>query len=1056
MEANERLIGWTGERCVPWADDTQVIYEHYHRYALAAPLAAGRRVLDLASGEGFGAAILAARAAEVVGVDIDAPTVRHAAASYRDVPNLSFELGSITDPELLADAAPFDVITCFEAVEHVREQDTLLEMVRTRLAPGGLFLVSTPDVQVYTHQHGNQNEFHVKELTEAEFRELLGHSFANVALLRQHVAVGSVLLGDGSGPASAATLRRTEPDTWTVTPGVGHTYLLAAASNGPLDGVPNASVLLDPGLTLAREVEATTLARLQPQIEDRTAERDEARAAFDRVSGELAETRRQLTAERAHAAQVRAERDATAEQLAKQRYRARLDAARLDWLAERTDAAEADAGAKAAELAALREEHSARLGRLLTRYRGAIERCAPRGTTRRDAIERAFGRPTGVLPAGPELGPVALSTSDRPLVTVVVPVHGKWSFTRACLASIAANQPKVPYEVLIVDDTSPDDTAARVAGCSGVRLVRTERNLGFLGACNLGAEQARGELLLFLNNDTEVRHGWLDTLVDTVYAEDDIGLVGAKLVSPDGVLSECGGIVFSDGNGWNYGRGAAADDPRYAVRREVDYCSGAALLVRADVFTSLGGFDPRYAPAYYEDTDLAFAVRAAGYRTVVQPRSVVVHHEGVTNGTDVASGVKRHQELNREVFREKWAHVLAEHFDAPDTDRLWVASKHTARGHRGGLVLVVDHQVPAPDKDSGSVRISRLLDQLVALDQRVVFFVNNGALPEPYTEDLQQAGVTVLGSEQAQQEFLREAGRAVRLVLLSRPNVAWRYLEQVREAAPQALVCYDTVDLHYLRLGRQADLAERLGEADRAATLRKRVSASRELELGLVRSTDVAVTVSRVERDLLRDEAPGAEVVVLSNVHLEQAPRSTPAGRSRLLFVGSYDHHPNVDAARWLAEEIMPLVRARVPDAMADLVGSNPTPEMLALSGPGVISHGWVPELAPLYAAARVTVAPLRFGAGVKGKVGESMGLGVPVVGTPVAFEGIDARSGTDVLVGSTAEELAEQIVRALTDDKLWQQLADGGRAAVAAQFGQDVARATLATLLEAAPQPDN
>ncbi|MGH3988602.1 MAG: class I SAM-dependent methyltransferase, partial [Pseudonocardiaceae bacterium] len=169
----DRRIEWTGERCVPWTDDLQVVYEHYHRYALAAPFAAGARVLDLACGEGFGPALLAAGAREVVGIDIDPQTVEHAAAHYsRD--NLHFAVGSMIDPELLAGAQPFDVITCFEALEHVAEQDTLVALVRRLLAPGGLFLTSTPDVTVYSHGHGNDNPFHVRELTEPEFRALLG------------------------------------------------------------------------------------------------------------------------------------------------------------------------------------------------------------------------------------------------------------------------------------------------------------------------------------------------------------------------------------------------------------------------------------------------------------------------------------------------------------------------------------------------------------------------------------------------------------------------------------------------------------------------------------------------------------------------------------------------------------------------------------------------------------------------------------------------------------------------------------------------------------------
>lgn len=154
----DRRIAWTGERCVPWTEDTQVVYEHYHRYALARDLVAGKRVLDFASGEGYGSAMLAEVAAEVVGVDIDAPSVKHAQLNYGG-PTLRFVVGSITDPAVLADAGQFDVITCFEAIEHVEDHAGLMELVRARLAPGGLLLISTPDTEIYSHEHHNCNEF---------------------------------------------------------------------------------------------------------------------------------------------------------------------------------------------------------------------------------------------------------------------------------------------------------------------------------------------------------------------------------------------------------------------------------------------------------------------------------------------------------------------------------------------------------------------------------------------------------------------------------------------------------------------------------------------------------------------------------------------------------------------------------------------------------------------------------------------------------------------------------------------------------------------------------
>jgi GT2 family glycosyltransferase/SAM-dependent methyltransferase/glycosyltransferase involved in cell wall biosynthesis len=1055
--SGERLIEWTGERCVPWAPDLQVIYEHYHRYAFALRFAAGKRVLDLAAGEGYGAALLATAASEVVGLEIDPVTVEHARGRYPRA-TLRFEVGSITDPDALADEAPFDVITCFEAVEHVDEQDRLMELVGNRLAPGGVFLCSTPDLDVYSHEHGNENPFHVHELREGDFRALLGGSFEHVSLLRQNVAVGSLIHDGGIGGAELYTLGKSGEE-WAVASGAPHTYFLGVASAQPLN-LPSASILVDPVLRLvaeagrgrADEIEGLYLAVQRVEGELKVAKESAARIAAQLAEATAAEQRTSAERDAAAAQAQRAEAEQTriAKELAHSRRKAEHDAARLTWLSDNNARLTRSVHELGAENAKLREEQSALAQRVVGKYRSTVERLAPRGTQRRDAIEIAFRRPTGVLPGAVAVpGPIAVTTSDTPIVSVVIPTYGNWTYTRQCLESIELNLPATPFEVVVVDDASPDDSADRVAACPGVRLVRAPRNLGFVGACNLGAEHARGELVMFLNNDTEVRPDWLDALVDVVETRPDVGLVGSKLVYPDGRLQECGGIIWADGTGWNYGRFQSPDAPVYRTLREVDYCSGAALLVRHELFDRVGGFDQRFSPAYYEDTDLAFAVRAAGYRTMVQPESVVVHHEGITNGTDLSSGVKRHQDLNRAVFVDKWAVQLADHLPEASPGNLWLGRQHTKDGHGGGLLLVVDHQVPRTDEDSGSVRMARILELLVSRGERVVFFPLNNALPERYTGWLHNIGVTVVAGAGEQAEFLRDAGARLRAAILSRPHVAWQLLEQIREHAPDCVVAYDTVDLHFLRLGRQADLAAGLGETEQETTLRRRAEVLREQELGLVRTADVTFTVSEVERELLHRLVPHARVGVLSNVHSADSAQVEPDGRSGVLFVGSFDHVPNRDAAKWLVREIMPLVRRRRPDAVAHIVGSNPPPEVLELAGDGVIVHGWVANLEPLYTGAQVVVAPLRFGAGVKGKVGESLCHGVPVVATALAAEGMHLAHGRDVLLGETSEELAEQIVLLLGDEKLWLRLSAAGKEAVNSQFGPAVADRTLAALLE-------
>lgn len=822
-------------------------------------------------------------------------------------------------------------------------------------------------------------------------------------------------------------------------------------------------MLVDPDLTLVATADESTAEQQREyakQLSEMRAGRAKAEDAASRLRTELEHARcreREMLEEHQQMTQrlraMRAAHTTTCVDLDRNRRKGEHDDARLDWLvAQNTElrqrVQEIETGYNH-----LRAEYSVVAQRVIGRYRSAVEQLAPRGTRRRDVYESAFGRPTRIPPAQTgEAGPVSLTTAEDPIVSVVIPTYGNWTYTRACLLSISENPPTTPFEVVVVDDASVDDSADRVAQCSGIRLVRSAHNLGYVGACNSGANAARGSLLMFLNNDTEVRPGWLDALVELVNEDTEVGLAGAQLRYPDGRLQECGSVVWADGTGWNYGRNEQPDDPRYWPVRDVDYCSGAALLVRRDLFNKVGGFDRRFSPAYYEDADLAFAVRAAGFRTVVHPGSVVMHHEGATNGTDLESGVKRNQEVNRAVFVDKWSAALRQHCSAASARNLWSARQRTRNGHHGGTVLVADHQVPRPDEDSGSVRMASLLELLTELDQRVVFFAMNHAAPERYTDRLQRLGITVLADPARQGQFLSEAGADLRFALLSRPQVAWQLLEQIRQYAPACWVAYDTVDLHFLRLGRQADLAASLDNAHEEAISRSRAAVLREMELGLIRTTDATLTVSDVERELLAELVPGATVRVLSNVHHTSGSNPPARGRSDVLFVGSFAHQPNTDAALWLAKTIMPVVWRQQPDAKLHIVGSNPVQEILDLAEDRIVVHGWVADLDAFYREARVVAAPLRFGAGVKGKVGESLCRGVPVVGTQVAVEAMNLEHGKDVLVADKADEFADHLVSMLLDDDHWHQLSDAGAVTIIQHFGRDSAKHTLLELLAQTP----
>lgn len=663
-----------------------------------------------------------------------------------------------------------------------------------------------------------------------------------------------------------------------------------------------------------------------------------------------------------------------------------------------------------------------------------------KGTLQRARQEFSPAQPSIELhiPAAAPFAPFELPCPEQPKVSVIIPAYNHLDHTLTCLRSIAAQPSHVQAEIIVVDDCSSDETQATLPQITGLRYLRNVENLGFIGACNAGAEAARGEYLVFLNNDTAVQPGWLDALINTFSTHADVGLVGAKLIYPDGRLQEAGGIVFADASGWNYGRFGDPSAPEYNFVREADYCSGAAIAVPTALFNEFGGFDRHYAPAYYEDTDLAMKVWTKGLRVLYQPAASVVHFEGISSGTDTTTGVKAYQVVNQQKFLERWRERLQQH--PPAGTRIETARQHRDTRH----VLIIDATTPTPDQDSGSLRMVNLMKVLRAEGCAIRFFADNRAWLPRYTADLQQLGVEVLWHPFLSDpvRWFAEQGSLLDAVILSRHYIASQYVDLVRQHAPEARLAFDTVDLHYLREQREAELAQR-------EDLHRQAAVTREKELELMRRCDVTLVVSPVEQSLLANEVPEAQVEVLSNVHEVFGRRAEFAERADLMFVGGYQHPPNVDAVQWFADDILPLIRAQDPTIRFHIIGSK-APENIAklAERDGIVFHGFVEDIEPLLDGIRIAVAPLRWGAGVKGKVNMSMSYGQPVVATPIAVEGMYAEPERDVLVADNAADFAAAVLRLYHDEALWQQLSDNGLRNVQTHFSFDAARAALRRVL--------
>jgi glycosyltransferase involved in cell wall biosynthesis len=566
-------------------------------------------------------------------------------------------------------------------------------------------------------------------------------------------------------------------------------------------------------------------------------------------------------------------------------------------------------------------------------------------------------------------------------------------------------------------------------------LVTNEQNLGFIRSCNRGAAAARGHFLAFLNNDTQILPGWLNALVETFDIKCDAGLVGSKLIYPNGSLQEAGGIVWRDGSAWNYGRHDDPGRPEYNYLRAADYCSGASILLRRQIFEELGGFDEHYLPAYYEDTDLAFRLRQKGLQVYYQPLSCVVHFEGITSGVETAqsSNIKRFQLVNHQKFIERWRPCLSHHRangDEPELEK----ERNVAR-----RLLVVDEYMVVPDKESGSLRMFNMLQILSALGYKVTFAPLNLESRQPYLGQLQKRGIECLYTPfvRSVDAHLQEKGRLYDVVILSRANVAHEILKSVRSNCPGARVVFDTVDLHFLREEREASLFE---DRQLKVMARKR----RQQELAIIRESDLTFVVSAVEKRLIEREAPGKDVHIVSNIHEIHGRQAGFRERRGILFVGSFNHPPNADGVSYFVSEIFPLVKKAIPDIVFYVIGDTPPRKVASLANEHVKIMGYVADLIPFFEKCRLSVAPLRFGAGVKGKVSMSLSLGVPVIGTSVALEGMFLEHGRSAMMADDAELFAKCIVDVYSDEELWNCLSNNGLKVLQENFSFDAAKRAL------------
>ena len=370
----------------------------------------------------------------------------------------------------------------------------------------------------------------------------------------------------------------------------------------------------------------------------------------------------------------------------------------------------------------------------------------------------------------------------------------------------------------------------------------------------------------------------MKSLVDVFYNYENVGIVGSKLIYPDSKLQEAGGIIWNDVSGWNFGRNDEPEKPEYNYVRETDYVSGACLMIKTKLWKKLNGFDELFIPAYYEDTDLAFRVREAGYKVMYQPQSVVTHFEGISNGKELSEGLKKYQVTNAKKFKKRWDNTLKEE-NFPNGQDVFLAKD---RSRNKKQVLVIDHYVPHFDQDAGSRSTYSYILLFLKMGCKVTFIGDNFYKHEPYTSVLQQKGVEVLYGNYYFENihaWLKKNGKFFTHIFLHRLHIAPKYLNTLKKYTSAKLI-YVGHDLQFLSSRRKYELTKDPGHLNDSEKFKI-------TETNIFKTVDVICPFSSFEAPFIQEMVPQKKVITSPVYFFDKIHENTIGfeQRKNILFV---------------------------------------------------------------------------------------------------------------------------------------------------------------------------
>lgn len=580
----------------------------------------------------------------------------------------------------------------------------------------------------------------------------------------------------------------------------------------------------------------------------------------------------------------------------------------------------------------------------------------------------------------------------------IIPTYARDDLVLRCILSALQSGNQDQVEFIIAEDAAHVD-ASWILGyfLPAALIYKNPTNLGFVLSAKEAVTRSIGDLFILVNNDVIVHKNSIGEILATFLARQDAAVVGGLVLNTDGTIQENSGMLWNDASAWNYHRNLKLEQEHVFNVREADYVSGCWIGIRRSAWDALGGFDERFAPAYYEETDFCLNAWRHGFKVYVNPLSVVTHLDGATMGQDQDNpgSMKSYQKVNRLKFYQKWRNRL----HATHNPNGRPTAFHTGRQSPNRFISIIfDHYIPEPDRDAGSRTMLVVCQALASIPNNYVIFVPANNHRSAYASALERLGIEVISGVDGWKRFgtlLDESSHLIQYALVSRIGVAEKFKSHVDQ-----MNCRKSLYIHDIEPMRafQHDPSAPGHSALVDATMTRYA----EKYGPLFAKFDDILSLSEDETSLLQPHF-GKQVVDI--FPYDFTPRQTGDSEfepNDILFIGSYNHPPNREGIEAFIRTIWPDLHVALPKAHLHLCGSG-FEKADSLAGPGIVLHGMVSDqtLSYLYSISRVSIAPLLSGAGVKGKVIESCAHGVPCVGTELAWQGIGLPKDFEHLCGS-------------------------------------------------------